>query len=200
MTTWFTADLHLGHANIIKYCARPFDDVEEMHSQLIERWNGAVEPKDTVWVLGDFALGKIDETLPMAAELAGKKILLAGNHDRCWDGHGSKAQGWTQRYLDAGFATVAQGQSKLKIGSTRVSMSHFPYWGDSQDQDRFVDHRPTDKGAWLIHGHVHERWAQRGRMIIVGVDATGFRPISEAEVAAMIQSGPAERHAEPAPD
>ena len=27
---FITADLHLGHANIIKYCGRPFQDVEEM--------------------------------------------------------------------------------------------------------------------------------------------------------------------------
>jgi calcineurin-like phosphoesterase family protein len=191
MTIWFTADLHLGHSNIIKYCGRPFQDVDEMNSQLIERWNDVVVPDDTVWVVGDFALGKIDETLPLAAELAGHKILLAGNHDRCWDGHGPKAAGWTDRYLNAGFAKVVQGQLKLKIEGTKVTLSHFPYRGDSQDQDRFLDHRPIDKGAWLIHGHVHERWAQSGRMINVGVVATEFRPISEAEVAAMIRSGPA---------
>ena len=23
-TTWFTADTHLGHANIVKFCLRPF--------------------------------------------------------------------------------------------------------------------------------------------------------------------------------
>lgn len=28
MATWFTADLHLGHRNIIDYCDRPFADVD----------------------------------------------------------------------------------------------------------------------------------------------------------------------------
>ena len=31
MTTWFTSDLHLGHVNIIRYCERPFADVDEMN-------------------------------------------------------------------------------------------------------------------------------------------------------------------------
>jgi len=37
-TTWFTADLHLGHRNIISYCERPFLDAAEMNDALIEGW------------------------------------------------------------------------------------------------------------------------------------------------------------------
>ncbi len=164
-----------------------------MNRQLIERWNDVVGTGDTVWVLGDFALGRIAETLPLAAELAGHKILLAGNHDRCWEGHGPRALEWSQRYLDAGFTEIVQGQTMLRVGGEEVTLCHFPYVGDSQAQDRYVDHRPMDEGAWLIHGHVHERWAQSGRMINVGADVTDYRPMSEGEVAAIIQAGPAER-------
>ncbi len=32
---FFTADLHFGHANIIKYCKRPFTDVAAMDRALI---------------------------------------------------------------------------------------------------------------------------------------------------------------------
>ena len=32
---WFTADTHIGHRNIIRYCKRPFACVEEMNEALI---------------------------------------------------------------------------------------------------------------------------------------------------------------------
>lgn len=83
MTTWFTADLHFGHANIISYSGRPFADATAMNQALIERWNASIHPDDTVWVLGDVALGRIDETLALVGELNGRKLLLTGNHDRC---------------------------------------------------------------------------------------------------------------------
>ena len=190
VATWFTADLHLGHRNIIDYCERPFAGVDEMNRALVENWNATVGDDDTVWVVGDFAMGKIAETLPIAGELAGHKILLAGNHDRCWVGNGRRAEGWTERYLDAGFAEVVQGTAEVPIGGRSVLLCHFPYRGDSHDHDRFVDERPVDTGQWLVHGHVHEKWAQHGRMINVGVDVTGFHPLGDHEVAALIDAGP----------
>ena len=90
MSTWFTSDLHFGHVNIIQYSGRPFTDVDQMNTSLIDRWNALVQPGDDVWVLGDVAMGHIADTLPLVGRLAGYKRLLAGNHDRCWDGLGSR--------------------------------------------------------------------------------------------------------------
>jgi calcineurin-like phosphoesterase family protein len=192
MTTWFTSDLHLGHANIIRYSGRPFVDVDEMHKALTDRWNANVQPNDTVWVLGDVALGRLDDVLPLVATLNGRKHLLAGNHDRCWAGHGKRADGWTERYLDAGFAEVHQGEKRLPVCGRSLLACHFPYRGDSHDHDRYVEQRPIDTGEWLLHGHVHERWRQRGRMINVGVDAWRHQPVSEHELDALIEAGVAD--------
>ena len=193
MTTWFTADLHLGHRNIIDYTGRPFEDVGSMNRGLIDRWTRVVDADDTVWVLGDVAMGPIRHTLPLVGELPGHKLLVPGNHDRCWPGHGRAADPWVDRYLDAGFDAVCDETTTVDIGGEEILLCHFPYEGDSHDEDRYVEHRPIDDGRWLLHGHVHTTWAQRGRMINVGVDVTDQRPVSEAEIAALIADGPAHR-------
>jgi calcineurin-like phosphoesterase family protein len=185
---FFTADLHLGHRNIISYCGRPFADVDEMNRALVERWNDTVSPDDEVLVLGDFAMGRIAETLPLAAELNGRKVLLAGNHDRCWEGHHGPVERETLRYLDAGFDEVRQGTIHVDLGGIDVLACHFPYEGDSQERDRHVAHRPADRGQWLLHGHVHETWRARDRMINVGVDVWDFRPVPDDALVELIRA------------
>ncbi|HZJ06438.1 MAG TPA: hypothetical protein VFD59_13325 [Nocardioidaceae bacterium] len=183
MARYFTADLHLGHRNIIDYSGRPFRDADQMDGALIERWNSTVAPQDEVIVLGDFAMGRIKETLPIAGVLNGRKVLLVGNHDRCWHGHKKGVDAASDRYLDAGFDEIWQGSVELGVGGTRVVACHFPYRGDSYDHDRYVSHRPADAGAWLLHGHVHERWKVRERMINAGVDVWDYAPVAERALA-----------------
>ena len=199
MTTWFTADLHLGHRNILDYCSRPFTDVGSMNDTLIDNWNDVVAPNDTVWIVGDFALGKIDDTLPLVSALHGRRILVAGNHDRCWAGHGRRAEGWTERYLEAGFDEVVQGSMHVDVGDDTVLLCHFPYRGDSHDHDRFTEYRPIDRGEWLLHGHVHDRWAQNGRMINVGVDIAHYAPMSADVIIGVIRAGSQNRSAHDTP-
>ena len=38
MKVYITGDHHFCHANIIKYCNRPFSSVEEMNEQMTELW------------------------------------------------------------------------------------------------------------------------------------------------------------------
>jgi len=86
MSLFLTSDLHIGHANISRLADRPFMSVEEMNGVLIDNWNDVVQDSDTVWVLGDVAMGKIADSLPLVELLKGEKHLVAGNHDRCWHG------------------------------------------------------------------------------------------------------------------
>ena len=83
MKTFFTSDTHFNHANVIQYCGRPFASVDEMNREMIARWNSTVGPDDTVYHLGDFALGKFAKAAPILHRLNGaRKILVLGNHDR----------------------------------------------------------------------------------------------------------------------
>ncbi|MBS1848995.1 MAG: metallophosphoesterase [Actinobacteria bacterium] len=185
---FFTADLHLGHTNIIRYCHRPFDSVAEMNESLVANWNATVGPDDEVWVLGDVALGPIRESLAIVDRLSGHKVLITGNHDRCWAGNGESADKWIDRYVRAGFADVRQGTVATTIGDTPVLAGHFPYEGDSHDEDRFTRWRPEDRGGWLLHGHVHTKWQVNARQINVGVDVWDLAPVSETSIAQIIHA------------
>ena len=194
MTQWFSADLHIGHRNIIGYCARPFADVEGMNDGLVARWNAVVAPTDEVWVLGDVAMGRIALSLPVVGLLHGTKHLLTGNHDRCWDGDGTADPVWLERYVEAGFTTIVHGDVEITVtgDSGRAAVlraCHFPYEGDSQDEDRYPGARPDDDGRWLLHGHVHEVWRQSGRMINVGIDAWGGVPVAADTVLDLVEAG-----------
>lgn len=186
--TWYTADMHFGHANIIDYCSRPWPDVASMDAGLVERWNAVVAPEDTVWVLGDVALSP--SKLGPAAELNGRKLLVAGNHDSCWTGH-RRWHGQLARYERAGFdVAVPSGiHHGHQVGAWTVRLSHMPYDGDHADEDRYAEHRPADDGTPLLHGHVHDAWTMRTTargtpQINVGVDVRGWAPVSAETLAA----------------
>lgn len=53
MTIYFTADLHLGHKNIIEYSNRPFHSIQEMDDCLINNWNNTINDSDEIYILGD---------------------------------------------------------------------------------------------------------------------------------------------------
>lgn len=82
LNTFFIADTHFGHQNIIEYENRPFQTTQEMDETLIANWNRTVQPRDHVFMLGDFAFANKERTHELAARLNGYKILILGNHDR----------------------------------------------------------------------------------------------------------------------
>ncbi len=73
MNTWFTSDHHFGHENIIRFCGRPFKSLGEMNYEMTRRWNLVVEPGDTVYYLGDFAMGDPDVWPTFCERLNGSK-------------------------------------------------------------------------------------------------------------------------------
>lgn len=162
MRYWFTADLHLGHANIIRYCDRPFKDLTHMNSELIRRWNERVKPEDIVFHIGDFCFknssDKRGEGVKISASiwekrLNGKIIHLKGNHDK-----------------NNSTKTIIEKMG-IKYGNKRINLVHRPDFVDVNYSINFV-------------GHIHQKWSfkriRRGESftdaINVGVDVHNFYP------------------------
>jgi len=81
-TTFFISDHHLGHNNILRFIPNRLGCTEiEKHNQLlIDRHNEVVHKRDTVYFLGDVAFNT--QSLERVSFMAGKKILILGNHDK----------------------------------------------------------------------------------------------------------------------
>jgi calcineurin-like phosphoesterase family protein len=82
MKTWLTSDIHFGHANIIGYCNRPFETVDQMDKEIIRRWNNCISENDDVFFLGDFAFAKAQRIVDILSQLNFKHLMIVpGNHD-----------------------------------------------------------------------------------------------------------------------
>lgn len=185
---WFTSDTHFGHKNIIKYCDRPYKDVNHMTEMLVRNWNSCVAPEDYVWFLGDAVMGNREETLQTLKRLNGHKDLIFGNHDYCWEGgHPKKWETYLPLYAQH-FDTMARGAT-IDIAGEWVDLCHFPFAGDSGNMDRFPEYRPDNHGQWLLHGHMHDAWKVKGRQINVGVDVWDYSPVHIDQISAIIQGG-----------
>ena len=187
---WFGSDHHFGHKNIITYCNRPFESVEEMDEMLIQWHNELVKPNDIFYQLGDLALGSFEDSIKKAARLQGMKLLVPGNHDRVWSTEKeSRQERFRPMYEEAGFDILSE-QFVVDLdlaGEVAVLLSHLPSEGDSQKEERYADMRP-ETGLPILCGHVHDEWTTKGRNFNVGVDVHDFRPVHFDEVLAWIDS------------
>lgn len=113
------SDTHFYHGNIIKYCHRPYKDVEQMNIDIIHKWNSVIGKNDVVWHLGDFAFfsKKDHERVErIISKLNGTINLLLGNHDRhvCTD---------LKFWYDLGFGKVID---KPFVFMDKYILSHEP--------------------------------------------------------------------------
>ena len=188
-----TSDTHFSHARINELAGRPYSTVDEMNNELVRRWNDTVSPDNVVLHLGDVALGAIEESIALTAQLNGRRLLVPGNHDRVSPATQSKRaiERFLPMYEAAGWEILPEVIEGTRHGY-RIIASHYPYRGDSQEQDRHTSHRPRwDDGIPLLHGHTHARdHGPNGHQFHVGVDAHDFAPIPFIVIDTWIQSLP----------
>ena len=158
-------DLHFNHRNIIKYCSRPFDSVEDMNEQLIKNWNSVVGKNDIVYVVGDFALCGKQKIIEFGQCLNGRKRLILGNHD----------QASIETYRAAGFEFVYNHPIVLE---EFFVVSHEPMVGFSPSM-AFAN----------IFAHVHDNPAYTdcsARSFCVSAERICYEPIDFETIKAMM--------------
>lgn len=184
---YFTSDLHLGHANAIEFTKRPFADVDEMNTILLQNINDVVGLKDVLWILGDFAfrIGR-EDVAALRKQIKCKHVhLVRGNHDRDYS-------------HDNIFESV-QEYKELKTEYGRFVLFHYP----------IQEWNAAHYGSVHLHGHIHStgeynsenlhrkyaEWFHKDpssrtdfglRIYDVGVDANDYKPVSLEHIATMM--------------
>jgi calcineurin-like phosphoesterase family protein len=176
--TWFTSDTHFLHQKVAEL--RGFATPQEHGEALVRNWNAVVSHDDVVWHLGDVAIGHEQEAFAWVRQLNGHKRLITGNHDPCWPGN---RLAWKHQAKWQGVFHSVQQYARIKLAGEYVFLSHFPYTGDHTLEPRYVQYRLRDEGAWLLHGHIHNKERVTGyRSIHIGLDAWDLRPVRDTEV------------------
>jgi calcineurin-like phosphoesterase family protein len=210
-TKWFTSDFHFDHQKVIEHCCRPFATTHDMNEQLIAIWNETVARDDVVFYLGDFTV-KAHKSREFVRQLNGRKILIPGNHDGCFnfkpkaprdigcvratrERHGKICK----MYIEDGWESIHQElEVKLKDGTT-VLLTHLPYAPieGSGDDVRYLEYRPVQQykkdnqgipisKQFHLHGHTHGRYIKYRNQIDVGIDGC-LELYSEDQIIKMIR-------------
>jgi calcineurin-like phosphoesterase family protein len=158
VTIYYTSDTHFRHHGILEIDSRPFASLEEMEASIVRNWNLRVRPRDTVWVVGDFALGKPNVVAEILGRLNGRKHLVWGNHDD----RTRKLPGWE----------TSQPYAEIHDGQDFLCLHHYAQrtWRDLQ------------RGAFHLFGHSHGWLSPQCRSIDVGIMCWDYRPVTLAEI------------------
>ncbi len=161
---WVWSDLHLGHANIIRYCDRPFRDAGHMDNALLDNWAQTVDwsaESDSIVVCGDIAMkrGMTATNFGRIAAMPGRKILVPGNHDISGAG----------RLRVEGFDEVCA--IVYAEGDPQLVFTHVPLEADT-----------IPPGCVNVHGHLHHAPPTDTPHINVSVEQLDYAPVLLARI------------------
>lgn len=134
MKTFFIADTHFGHFNVINHDGRPFRSIEEHDETLISNWNSVVGENDIVYHLGDFFWTKFQ--LNYLNRLNAKEIrLVEGNHDKNWK---------VKTFIHPKLVKLGH-MHELNWNDRKIILCHYP----------LLSWHKKERGAIHLYGHVH---------------------------------------------
>lgn len=164
---YYISDLHLGHANIIRLCNRPYSSIEEMDSDLIYRWNSTVNHDDDVYILGDL-IYKSDNPEEYLKQLIGKLHLIKGNHDT-----------FLKNPVYRKYFESIDAYKEISDNGRRVVLFHYP----------MVEWNGFFRNSIHLYGHIHnsinatsEIMSKIPNCYNVGADLLGFTPKTLSEI------------------
>ena len=142
---FFTADLHFGHANILKHSVNRLYsetvDVAAHDAWLLDLWKSTVDKKDMIYILGDLTFLKSEDARHLLEKLPGQKFLIEGNHD-------GSIRAYKNYFRE--FCQIKEMRFKPTVApflkeDFNVVMCHYPMvtW----------NHKP--RGSVMLHGHCH---------------------------------------------
>ncbi|MCR5206635.1 MAG: metallophosphoesterase family protein [Lachnospiraceae bacterium] len=146
---YYIADLHFFHGNMnSRMDKRGFGSVEEMNEYMIQKWNSRIRQNDDIVVLGDFSLGKGEETNGILRRLNGRKFLIEGNHDRFLN----------DRKFDKKLFHWIKPYEEMKDNKRKVVLSHYPIFCYN---GQYRLNKEGDAKTYMLFGHVHNTFDDR---------------------------------------
>lgn len=180
---FFISDLHVGHANVIKFDGRPFKSTDEMHVQLIKRWNSVVGTDSAVYFLGDLSFAGSSLTKWFVSQLNGRIWAITGNHDKIKDLRSLDRFEDVHEYgTEIGVYDEDSLVSRGSQGYQKIVMCHYP----------ILSWNKAHYGAWHLHGHCHGGLMKgmpdyyKRKVMDVGCNMIDYTPISYGQVKAIM--------------
>ncbi len=142
---------------VINYCKRPFANVNEMNTTILNNLESKVKPGDTLYFLGDLSFRK-DIALLFFELLTDIEIhFIIGNHD----------QTDVIKLAEKSCASISR-LKEIQIEEQSITLCHYALrvW----DMSHF--------NTWQLHGHSHGTLDPLRCQYDVGIDNTNHYPIS----------------------
>ena len=135
---FFTADFHLSHKNILKYCNRPFENIEDMNRTILQNLEKSLRPKDTLYFLGDLTFKEkvAHEFFEKFSDIEVEIHFIVGNHD---------SKGVIK--IAQEYCSSVEHLKNIKIGGRHITLCHYGMlvW----DKSHF--------NSWQLFGNSHGR-------------------------------------------
>lgn len=124
---YFTSDLWLGRENILKIANRPYESLEEMENDIIEKWNSIIKDDDTVYVLNNFAVDPYTAARALK-DLNGNIILMNPNSalTYAFTGDGNKDNIDLDELISSDGKIVCTSQTIIEDASNDVVICYWP--------------------------------------------------------------------------